>query len=48
MTLEPQAKRSKVKRIWKNSKVFQYAKKKAWKTESSYTQDTVKLIKQLK
>ena len=34
IVLEPQAKRSKVQRISKNSKAFQDAKKKAWKTES--------------
>ena len=34
IVLEPRAKRSKVQRIPKNSKAFQDAKKKAWKTES--------------
>ena len=34
IALEPRAKRSKVQRIPQNSKAFQDAKKKAWKTES--------------
>ena len=32
--LEPQAKRSKVQKILKNSKAFQDVKKEAWKTDS--------------